>query len=147
MAGPSVTLFGPIDAILGPYVEYVVLALVVANLVTRKIAHDAHVRQARDGGADALTHHPAHVASSGLVVIGSFYYTTLHRHAGIVLSMFVVGMVIADHFEFEARQVEADNGMEIEAPKGALTISAFALLYAAYVSLFFLVKPIWTKII
>lgn len=147
MAGPSVTLFGPIDALLGPYVEYIVLAFVVGNLVTRKITHDAHVRQARDGGADALSHHPLHVASSALVVLASFYYTTLHQHAGIVLSMFVVGMVLADHFEFEARQVEADNGMEIESPKGALTISAFAFLYAAYVSLFFLVEPIWSRII
>lgn len=147
MAGPSVTLFGPIDAVLGPYVELIVLALVVANLVTRKIAHDAHVRQARDGGADALAHHPAHAASSGLVVLASFYYTTLHRHAGIVLSMFVVGMVLADLFEFEARRVEADNGMEIESPKGALTVSLFAFLYAAYVSLFYLVEPIWSQVV
>jgi hypothetical protein len=147
MAGPSVTLFGPVDALLGPYVEYIVLALVVANLVTRKIAHDAHVRQARDGGAEALAHHPAHVATSGLVVVASFYYTTLHQHAGIVLSMFVVGMVLADHFEFEARRVEADNGLEMESPKGALTISVLALVYSAYVSFFYLVEPIWNQIV
>lgn len=147
MAGPSVTLFGPIDALLGPYVEYIVLALVVLNLVTRKIAHDAHVRQARDDGAEALQHHPAHVASSGLAVVGAFYYTTLHHHAGVVLSMFVVGMVIADIFELEARRVEADNGMDIESPKGALAISVLALLYAAYVSLFYLVEPIWSQVV
>ncbi len=147
MAGPSVTLFGPVDAMLGPYVEYIVFALVVANLVTRKIAHDAHVRQARDGGADALAHNSLHVVTSALVVLASFYYATLHHHAGVVLSMFVVGMVLADHFEFEARRVEAENDLEIESPKGALTISVFALLYAAYVSLFFLVEPFWSQII
>jgi hypothetical protein len=147
MADPSVTLFGPIDSLLGPYVEYVVLALVVVNLVTRKIAHDAHVRQARDGGADAISYHPVHWAVTGLLVLATFYYTTLHRHAGVVLSLFVVGMFVADVFEFEARLVEARNDMEIESPKGSLLISVLAFLYAAYVSLFFLVEPLWNKIV
>ena len=147
MAGPSVTLLGPIDTLVGPYVEYVVLALVLVNLVTRKLAHDANVRQAADGGADALSYHPAHVASSAIVVLGAFYYTSLHQHAGIVLSMFVVGMVLADIFEVEARRVEAENDLGIESPKGALTISVFALAYAAYVSLFFLVEPYWSQLV
>lgn len=147
MADPSVTLFGPVDAVLGPYVEFVVLALVVVNMATRKIAHDANVRQARDEGADAISYHPLHVASTVVLVLASFYFTTLHWHAGIVLSMFVVGASVADIFELEARQVEARNDMEIESPRGALFISLFAFLYAAYVSLFYLVEPVWNLVV
>lgn len=146
MAGPSVTLFGPIDALVGPYAEYVVLVLAVANLVTRKVAHDAHVEQA-DDGAEAISRHPLHVGSSVLLVLTSFYYTTLHQHAGIVLSTLVLGVFISDFFEFEARKVEARNDMEIESPNASLVASAVMLLYAGYLSLFFLVEGYWNAIV
>jgi len=147
MTVPSVTLFGPIDTILGPYAEYAVLVLVISNLLTRKLAHDAHVRQAREGGEDAIKRHPLHVASSWGLVLVSFYYVTLHHHSGTIVAMFALAIFIADLFEFEARRVEARNDMPLESPKGAITISIVALLYAAYISVFFIVAPIWNAIV
>lgn len=147
MAAPSVTLLGPVDSVVGPYAEYVVLVLVLANLLTRKLAHDAHVRQAREGGADAIARSPAHVATTALLVLASFYYLTLHHHAGIVLSTLVLGTFFTDFFELEARKVEARNDIPIERPKSALLASTLVVLYAAYISLFFVVEPLWNAIV
>jgi len=146
MADPtSVTFFGPLDAVVGPYMEYVLLALVVANLLTRKLANDAHRRQARED--EALSRYTPHVLTTWLLVLASLYYTTLHHHAGVVLSMLVVGVFIADFFEFEARRVELREGHPIERPKGAIVIGLVALLYAAYITLFFLVEPFWNAVV
>jgi len=147
MAEPSVTFFGPIDTLIGPHIEYVLIALVLANFVTRKLANDRHRRQAAEGGAEALSRHPAHVATSWLLVIGSLYYLTLHHHSGVVLSTLVLTTFLADFFEFEARKVEAREENPIERPKGAITAAFVTLLYAAYVSLFFLVQPVWSSVV
>jgi ABC-type xylose transport system permease subunit len=144
---PSVTLLGPLDAVLGDWMEYVLLVLVVANLVTRGIAHRSHVRQAAQNGADAVTRHPAHVASNVLLILASFYYTTLHQHSGVVISMLVVAMFLSDFFEFEARKVEARRDVDLERPKSAIAASVLVLLYAAYISLFFIIEPIWSGVI
>ncbi|MFB6227293.1 MAG: hypothetical protein ABEH88_01700 [Halobacteriales archaeon] len=139
-------LFGPIDNLLAPVIEWVVLALVLANLVTRAIAHRTHVQQAQEG-ADAISRHPAHQAVTVLLLIVSFYFATVDYNGGIVLSTLVMGMVITDFFEFESRRVEARTDKEIERPKGALVASLLVTLYAGYQSLFFLIEPLWRAVI
>jgi len=143
---PSVTLFGPLDTVLGGSMEPILLVLAVVNLVTRGLGHRRHVKQAEEG-AEAIGRHPAHVASSILLVLAAFYYTTLAAHSGIVVSVLVVGMFIADFFELEARRVEARRGIEIERPKGAIGASVFVLLYTGYLALFFLIEPIWSAVV
>lgn len=146
MAEPSVTLFGPLDTMVGPYIEYLLLGLVLVNLVTRLVAHRSHRAQA-DDGADAITRHPLHLASTWTLVIASLYYMTLHHHAGLVLSTLVVGLFVTDFFELEARKVEAREGLGIDRPKSSLLMSTLVLLYTAYTSLFFLVESYWNAII
>jgi len=135
---PSVSIFGPLDAI-APFAEYVVLALVLVNMATRAFAHRRQVSQYESGGAEAVSRHPLHVASNVALVLGAFYYTTLHQHTGIVLSTLVVGLFITDFFEFESRLVEARQDMPIERPKGALAASVLVLLYAGYLALFWVI--------
>jgi hypothetical protein len=147
MADPtSVTFFGPLDTVVGPHMEFVVLALVVANLLTRKVASDAHRRQARDDEA-ALSRHPWHSFTTWGLLLASLYYTTLHHHAGVVMTMLVVGVFLADFFEFESRKVEVREGHALERPKSAILLGLVALLYASYQSLFFLIQPLWDSVV
>ncbi|WP_336034222.1 DUF7313 family protein [Halobacterium yunchengense] len=146
MVDPSVAIFGPLDALLAPYAEHAVMAMVVLNFVSRRVAHSAHERQAEDG-ADALSWHPFHAFTSWGLVLLSFYYLSLHHHSGMVLSTLVLGTFVADFFEFEARKVEAREGMSLEAPKGAIAAATLTFLYAAFLSVFFLIKPIWVQVI
>lgn len=146
MADPSVTLFGPVDAILAPYIEYAVLAMVVLNFISRRVAHSAHKRQAEEG-EDALSRHPFHSFTSWGLVLLSFYLLTLHHHAGIVLSALAVSTFLADFFEFEARKVEVREGKALEAPKGAMVAATVTLLYSGYLSVFFLIKPYWSAVV
>jgi hypothetical protein len=144
---PSVTLVGPLDAVLGGQMEYVLLALAVLNVGTRMFAHRSHVKQADEDGAEAISRNPIHAATNVLLVLAAFYYATLHAHSGVVVSVLVVGVFIADFFEFEARKVEARRGIPIERPKGAIGASLLALAYVAYLSLFFLVEGIVSSVI
>jgi hypothetical protein len=139
-------LFGPLDALLAPVIEFLLLVLVVLNMGTRLLAHRTHVKQAA-AGADSLTRHRLHEASNIILVLAAFYYLTLHHHAGIVLSVIVLTTVIADFFEFEGRQVELRQDWDLDRPKGALIGSTLALAYAAFQSLFFLLKPFWELIV
>lgn len=144
---PSVAIFGPLDTMLGPYMEYVLLVLLLANIAARKLEYETIVQQAKQGGAEAISRHPFRVGTSVLLVLASFYYLTLHHHSGIVVSMMTVGLFITDLFEIEARKVEARREIEIEPPKGAMAASGLALLYIGYISLFFLIKPFWSAIV
>ncbi|MFB6299506.1 MAG: hypothetical protein ABEH65_04525 [Halobacteriales archaeon] len=145
-------IFGPIDRVLGMSVggglliEYLILLLVLVNLVTRFLAHRTHVKQAEDG-ADAISRHSGHQATNVLLILASFYYLTLHPHAGMVLSVLVVGMFLTDFFEFESRKVEARQDLDIERPKSSLLSSLLVLGYAAFISLFFVIEPLWSMIV
>lgn len=143
---PLVKLFGPVDAVLGPYIGYVLLVLLLANIAGRAIEYERIVEQAEEG-ADAVSRHPLRVGTNVLLVVGSFYYLTLHHHGGMVFSILVLGLFLTDLFEFEARKVEARRGIDIERPKGAIAASVLALLYISYQTLFFLVKPYWSAIV
>lgn len=144
-----VNFFGPVDSILGAeigiadvlVIEALLLALVVLNFVTRKIAHDRHVSQA-DEGAEAITRFVPHEVMNALLLVGSFYYMTIAAtyHPGFILSSLVIGLVLTDFFEFEARKAEARRGVELDRPKGALAASMIVLAYAAYQTLFFIIE-------
>lgn len=144
---PTVNLFGPVDQLLGAevglgevlVVEVVILALVLVNFVTRRLAHGKHTDQA-DDGAEAVQRWIPHELSNFVLVLATFYYTTLEQYAGIIMSMFVVGLFITDFFSFEARKVEARRDLAIDKPKAALVASLFVLAYAAYQVFFVFVK-------
>ena len=138
----------PIEALesVAGVLPYVVLVLVLANLLTRHLAHRNHRRDANDDDAE-LSHYTPHVVVTALLVVASFLFMVFHAHGGMVLSALVVGMVVADFFEFEARRVEARNGLPIEAPKSAIAASFVVLLYALFQSLFWIIKGPWEQII
>lgn len=140
-------LFGPVDTALMPIIEFLVLALVVVNLVTRYLAHRSHVQAAQREGADGIEHSPIHSATNVLLILSCFYYTTVSFNAGVLLSVLVLGMFLADFFEVEARKVEARTDKTIELPKAAIGASVLVLLYASYVALFFLVEPFWRAVV
>ena len=141
------SLLGPLDA-LGPFVEYIVLVLVLVNLGTRWLAHRRYVTQADEAdGAKNVDRSLLHETTNMALVLGAFYMATVHYHAGVVMSTLVVGLVLTDFFEFEARQVEARNDMTFERPKGAVAASLLALLYAGYQSLFVFIEPVWNAIV
>ena len=129
-------------------IPFVILALVVANMVTRLLAHRAHVRQAEEGDDDELlSRYTPHSVTTVLLVLASFAFLIVAPHGGMVMTVLVLGVFLADFFEFESRRVEARNEMEMERPKAAVTASLVALLYAGFQSLFFIVEPIWTTIV
>lgn len=146
---PAYNLFGPLDAVLGgtQTIEYVLLALVVINMITRVLAHRRNVAQAADGGAEAVSRHPIHVASNLLLLLASFYYTTLHQHAGIVTTSLVLGIFLTDFFEYESRKVDARREIDIDPPKGAIAASVLTLLYVGYLSAFQFIAPIWNAVV
>jgi hypothetical protein len=132
---PFVNIFGQLDA-LHSFIEPVLLALVLANMVTRYLAHDRHVEQYEDGGADAVSRFLPHEATNGLLMLASFYYTTVNYHGGVILSMFVAGLLVTDFFEFESRKVEARREISLDRPKASLSLWMLALLYLGYQMLF-----------
>ena len=115
---------GALESVAG-VLPYVILVLVLGSFLTRHRAHQTHKRAA-DDGVDAVERYTPHSALS------------------IVL---VLGMVVADFFEFEARLVEVRNDMELEAPKSAIGASVLALTYAAFQALFWIIKEPWEMII
>lgn len=146
MEQPFVSLFGPVDAVLSPYIAYVLLGLLVVNLGARALEYRQHVDQAADGDEE-LSRHPLRVGTNFLLVIGSFYYLTVHHHAGMVFTILVLGVFITDLFEFESRKVEARREIDIERPKGAIAASMLALAYIAYQTLFFVIAPAWKLVV
>jgi hypothetical protein len=137
-------LLGPLDA-LGPYVEILLVVLVGVNVLTRLLADRSYREQA--GTGLSLTRYLPHEVSNVLLVLTSFYYLTYDYHAGMVLSVLVVSLVVVDFFEFEARAVEARRDDPLERPKAALVGSALVLGYVLYTTVFFVVRPIWDAIV
>lgn len=145
---PQVDIFGPVDAALGVeigiadvlVIEAVLLGLVILNFVTRRLAHGKHVSQAKDSGAEAVSRYLPHEVLNVVVLLGSFYYMTVDYHPGMVLTALVVGLVLTDFFEFEARKAEARREIPLDQPKGSLAASLLVLAYAGYQALFFLLE-------
>ena len=127
---------------------YVVMGLVVANLVTRFLAHRSHVRQAQAAdGDEGLSRYLPHEATNVALLLSSFAFMVVAPHGGMVMSALVLGLFLTDFFEYEARRVEARNDMTVEQPKGSLVASLLVFLYAGFQSLFFLIQPIWSSIV
>ncbi|MFC6724774.1 hypothetical protein ACFQE1_10390 [Halobium palmae] len=127
-------------------VVVVAFVLVLANMATRLLGYRKHRQKVEDGEEDLGWYVP-HIVTSLLLVLASFAFMIVEPHGGMVLSVLVVGMVITDFFDFEARSVEARNGLSFERPKASVVASVVVLLYAAFQALFFLVKPLWNVII
>jgi hypothetical protein len=142
------SLLGPVDTIFADIIEYVVFALVLVNMGTRWWAYRGYRKQAQsDDHDEELSRNWLHEASNVALVLGSFYLLSLHHHAGIVLSTLVLGLFLTDFFEFEAKEVELRTDEALSSPKGAMTASFVVLLYAGYLSLFFVVEPFWDAIV
>ncbi|MFB6169100.1 MAG: hypothetical protein ABEJ43_09675 [Haloferacaceae archaeon] len=137
----------PVDALVAVegLLPYVALVFVLANVVTRLLAHRTHVEQAESAGE--ISRYLPHTVSSVALVLASFAYMIVAPHGGMVLSILVVGTFLADFFEFESRKVEVRNNMTLERPKSAITGSLLVLLYAGYQSVFFVIEPIWSAIV
>ncbi|EJN60496.1 hypothetical protein SAMN04487950_2152 [Halogranum rubrum] len=138
----------PIDALaeVEGLLKYAILGLVLVNMVTRILAHSKQRKQVDDDDSN-LSRWLPHSVVSILLLLASFAFMIVEPHGGMVMSVLVLGMFVADFFEFEARQVEARNGLDFERPKAAITASVIVLLYAAFQSLFFLVKDYWNLVI
>ena len=143
---PSVTLFGPVDTYLAPYIALVMLVLIVVNMAARAVEFGRIKRQAEEG-AEAISRNPLRVVTNFLLVIGAFYYLSVERHAGMIISVLVLGVFLTDLFEFESRKVEARQGWNLDRPWGAIGASLVAFLYIAYQALFFLVAPFFEMIV
>ena len=126
----------------------VIFVVVLVNLLTRFLAQRSYVRQAaEDEDDDAISRYLPHEAMNVLLVLLSFGYLIVEPHGGMVLSVLVVGLFLTDFFEFEARNVEVRNDMEIERPKSALFASGLVVLYAGFQAVFFVVEPYWSQIV
>lgn len=141
------SLFGPVDGLLEPVIGFVLLGLVLVNIAVRGLAFRSYRTEARDGGAEAISRYLPLEATNVLLILGSFYYMTLEYHAGMVLSVLVLGMFVSDFFEFEARKVEARRDVPLEPPNSAIAASVLVLLYAGYQTLFFIIEPLWNAIV
>jgi hypothetical protein len=140
----------PLDALeaVEPILKYVILGLVLLYMGTLFVSHRKHVKQAEDGDDDEeISRFLPHTVTTVLLILASFALLVLEPHAGMVMSVLVLGVFIADFFEHEARRVEARTNKELERPKAALGASVVALLYAVYQSLFFVIAPVWNSII
>jgi len=132
---PFVEIFGPLDT-LHSVIEPVLLVLVLANMATRFFAHNRHVEQYENDGADAISRFLPHESANVLLMLGSFYYLTVNHHGGMIMSMFVAGLLITDLFEFESRKVEARRELSLDRPKASLSLWTLSLLYLGFQLLF-----------
>jgi hypothetical protein len=142
-----VNLFGPLDSLLSGVIREVLLVIVVANFVTRFLAHRRHVSQYESGGAEAISRYLPHVASNLLLVLSSFYFMTVQHHGGMVMSVLVLGLFLTDFFEFESRKVEARREIPLERPKGSLVASLLVFMYAFYQALFWVIAGPWSALV
>lgn len=141
---PSVMQFGAVGG-LAPVLIYVLLVVVVLNMAGRALEYRRLVDQTEEG-AEQLSRHPLRVATNVLLVLGAFALLLVERHAGMVVSLLVVGVFISDLFEFEAREVEARQGWELERPWSSIGGSTLVLAYVVY-QIFDQLAPFWEVVI
>lgn len=140
------TMFGPLD-LLYPYIEFVLLGLVAINAATRWRAYDQYREQYEDGGAEAIAQYRPLTAANVALLLGAFYYMTVSFEAGALLTVMVIGLVLTELFEFEARIVEARKEEPLDRPNAALAAWGLAALYVAYRALFFVIEPVWSVLV
>jgi hypothetical protein len=141
----------PIDALesVAPILPFVILVFAVANMVTRILQHSRHESQAEDGDDDeALSRWVPHTVTTLGLVLSSFLFLIVEPHGGMVMSVLALAVFVSDFFEYESRRVEArSKSKDLQRPVAAIGASVFALLYAGYQSLFFLIEPLWNTVI
>ena len=141
----------PIGALEGvaPILPFVILAFAVANMVTRILQHFRHESQAADGdGDEALTRWLPHTVTTLGLVLSSFLFLIVAPHGGMVMSVLALSVFVSDFFEYESRRVEArSRSTDLQRPVAAIGASVFALLYAGYQSLFFVIEPLWNAVV
>jgi hypothetical protein len=74
-----------------------------------------------------------------LLILASFAFLIVAPHGGMVTAVLVMGLFLADFFEFEARKAEARRDVPLDRPKGALGAGLIVFAYAGYQVLFFLI--------
>lgn len=136
---------GWLDAV-GPYLPVAIFGLVVVNAITRHVEYKSH-RQGADGDDEDVSRYLPHALANVVLVVTGLLYVIHHPHGGLIMTTLLVTVFVADLFEFEARKVEARNGMAIERPKAAITAWGVALLYAAYQAFFVFVEPFWELVV
>lgn len=130
--------------VVGPMLPFAILVLALANVVTRHLAYSQHVEQAEE--RDDVDQYVPHTFTNIGLLLVSLLFTLHNITGGAILSVIVLTMVIADLFEFEARNVEARNGMTVEKPKSAIATSALVLVWTAYYTLVAANLPFWEAI-
>lgn len=141
----------PIDALdsVAPTLPFVILGFVVANMITRILQHSRHESQAAEGDDDeALSRWLPHTVTTLGLVFSSLLFLIVEPHGGMVMSVLALTVFVSDFFEYESRRVEArSKSKDLQRPVAAIGASVFALLYAGFQSLFFLIEPIWSSIV
>jgi tryptophan-rich sensory protein len=130
--------------VVGPVLPFAILVLAVANVITRHLAHSQHVDQAAE--RDEVDQYVPHAFTNVGLLLVCLLFTLHNITGGAILSVIVLTMVIADLFEFEARNVEARNDMTVEKPKSAIVTSALVLVWTAYYVLVAANLPIWEAV-
>ena len=148
---PPLQFLVPISILeaVAPILPFVILGFAVANMVTRILQHSRHESQAESGEDDeALARWLPHTVTTLGLIFSSFLFLIVEPHGGMVMSVLALTVFVSDFFEFESRCVEArSKSKELERPIAAIGASVFALLYAGYQSLFFVIEPLWNSVI
>lgn len=131
--------------VVGPMLPFAIFTLALANVATRHRAYSQHVDQAAE--RDEVDQYLPHVFTNFGLLIVCLLFTLHNVTGGAILSVIVLTMVIADLFEFEARNVEARNDMTIEKPKSAIVTSLLVLVWTVYYVLVAANLQIWDAII
>lgn len=130
--------------VIGPMLPFAILVMALANVVTRHLAHNQHVEQATE--RDEVDQYFPHAFTNFGLLIVCLVFTIYHVTGGAILSIIVITMVIADLFEFEARNVEARNDLTVERPKSAIVTSGLVLIWTMYYVLVAANLPFWRAI-
>jgi len=125
---------------IGPIAPIGILVLVLANIGTRILENRKQAYQLEQD--EPLTRHPLNtITTMGIVTLGLLF--VLYRPiSGMIMMIAIFGLFVADVFEYEGRQVEADNDLEFEWPKATLLAAGLTVIYAMYYALTPLYSPI-----
>jgi len=118
---------------IGPIAPIGILVLVLANIGTRILENRKQAYQVEQD--EPLTRHPLNtITTMGIVTLGLLF--VLYRPiSGMIMMIPIFGLFVADVFEFEGRQVEANNDLAFEWPKATLFATGLTLIYAMYYAL------------
>jgi len=123
----------------GPIAPIAILVLIIANIGTRILENRRQAYQAEHD--EPLTRHPLNTFTTMGLVTMALLFVLYRPISGMIMIIPIVGLFIADVFEFEGRRVEADNDLEFEWPKATLLAAAITVIYAMYYALDPLYSP------